>query len=126
MLQSAGSETASELYPDVAADGAVYGDPTGSYAAWLKAAENSSYVADATFFWDQPLGDSGYAAQLEAAASASASATASGSKSTSAGGVKTEHSGALSLIRQDATWARWIMYYTVFSLLIAGSLVESW
>lgn len=102
----------------------MYGDAAGTYAQWLKAAEGSAYVADASFFWDQPLADSGYAAQLVAAAAA-ASASASAPSGTAS--TKVQQSGALSMSRSaDATWARWILFYTVFALVVAGSLVESW
>jgi hypothetical protein len=63
---------ASELYPNVAAVGATYGDPTGKYAAFLKS-KDEEYVSEAYFFWDQPLSDSGLtssAAQPSAGAGA--------------------------------------------------------
>jgi hypothetical protein len=47
-----GSETASELYPNVAAVGATYGDVDGKYAVWLAAADDT-YVQQPYFFWDQ-------------------------------------------------------------------------
>lgn len=61
-----------ELYPPVAAVAAVYGDAGGKYSGFLAKAEGAAYVADACFFWSQPLSDSGYAAQL---ASGSATVT---------------------------------------------------
>lgn len=122
MLQPAGSETASELYPDIAAVGAVYGDPEGKYAQWLNAAENSTYVADASFLWDQPLGDSGYAASLEAAAAASASASVSATVSAPSGsstvGAKSQN-GAGRLTLQ-----RWVLFYGACSFVVAASVVE--
>jgi hypothetical protein len=55
-----GSELAytQELYPDVAAVGAVYGDPGGKYAAFLKS-KDGSYPAQPYFLWNQPFWDSG-------------------------------------------------------------------
>lgn len=43
-----------EIYPNVAAVAATYGDPKGKYVQFL----NSSgfpYAEDASFLWDQPL-----------------------------------------------------------------------
>lgn len=106
----------------------MYGDAAGTYTQWLNAAEGSAYVADATFFWDQPLADSGYAAQLvAAAAAAAASATASAPAPSGTASTKVQQSGALSMSRSaDAAWARGILFYIVFTLVVAGSLVESW
>ena len=111
ILQPAGSEDATELYPDVAAVGAIYGDPANKYAAWLNAAENATYVEDASFLWNQPLSDSGLAAGIEAAASASAAAAAAsasggasgsgsgaGASPTDKGGVGAKENGALGAV----------------------------
>jgi hypothetical protein len=49
---------AAELYPQVAAVAAHYGDPTGKYAKYLKD-NDPTYINQAYFFWDQPLSDSG-------------------------------------------------------------------
>lgn len=56
-----GADAADELYPNVAAVAATYGDPTGKYAAFLANADNQ-YPAQAYFLWDQPLSDSNLAA----------------------------------------------------------------
>jgi hypothetical protein len=61
LTTSAGSEAAAELYPNVAAVGAVYGDPSGKYAAFLKS-KDDAYVGEAYFLWNQPLSDSGLVA----------------------------------------------------------------
>ncbi|KAG8872918.1 hypothetical protein FRB97_007258 [Tulasnella sp. 331] len=53
-----GADLPSELYPDVAAVAAHFGDPTGKYAAWL-AEKDPLYPGEANFFWEQPLSDSG-------------------------------------------------------------------
>ena len=129
MLQPAGSETASELYPDVAAVGAIYGDPSGKYAAWLNTQENSTYVADATFFWDQPLGDSGFAAQLEAAAAASsasaaAAATATAPTGTQPTNAKQQNTAFGQRLGAEGALTRWLAFYGVCSFVMAASLVE--
>ncbi|OJT05906.1 hypothetical protein TRAPUB_3256 [Trametes pubescens] len=59
LTQGAGTETASELYPDVVAVGAAYGDAGGKYAAWMLANAKKAYPEDAQFFWNQPFSDSG-------------------------------------------------------------------
>ena len=53
------NETANELFPSVGAGAAVYGDPQGTYAAFLSSSEQS-YPSEPWFFWDQPLSDSGW------------------------------------------------------------------
>lgn len=58
LTTSPNNELASELYPNIAAVGSVYGDPDGKYAAYLKAKDNQ-YVAQAYFLWNQPFSDSG-------------------------------------------------------------------
>jgi hypothetical protein len=47
-----------ELYPNVAAIAAIYGDPDGKYAQWL-AGRDQSYPGQPYFLWDQPLSNSG-------------------------------------------------------------------
>jgi len=72
-----GDELASELYPNIAAVGAQYGDPTGKYAAFLAKAANQ-YPAQPYFLWDQPFSDSNLAAATPTAGgplSTSSSAT---------------------------------------------------
>ena len=61
MTISPGDETADELYPEIAAVAAKYGDPDGKYAAFLANADNQ-YPAEPYFLWDQPLSDSNLAA----------------------------------------------------------------
>lgn len=55
------NETASELFPVVAAVAAHYGDPDGKYANWLNVKTNGEYIRDASYLWTQPLSDSGRA-----------------------------------------------------------------
>jgi hypothetical protein len=64
MTTSAGSEAAAELYPDVAAIGATYGDSSGKYAAFLKS-KDGGYVSEAYYLWNQPLSDSGLVANSQ-------------------------------------------------------------
>ena len=59
MNTSPGREAAAELYPNVAAVGAIYGDPSGTYAGFL-ARVDEPYPADPFFLWNQPLSDSGW------------------------------------------------------------------
>ena len=54
-----GKEAADELYPNVAAVGAIYGDPNGKYAGFLTHAEEA-YPAEPYFLWNQPLSDNGW------------------------------------------------------------------
>jgi hypothetical protein len=56
-----GDELANELYPNIAAVGATYSDPNGTYAAFLANADNT-YPAQPYYFWDQPFSDSNLAA----------------------------------------------------------------
>jgi hypothetical protein len=56
-----GDELANELYPNIAAVAANYGDPNGKYAAFLASADNT-YPAQPYFLWDQPFTDSNLAA----------------------------------------------------------------
>lgn len=70
-----------ELYPDIAAVASEYGDPDHTYTKYLASKENSQYVTDANFFWNQPLYDSGYASSLVKSSTASgASRTSKDSK----------------------------------------------
>ncbi|KAG9100111.1 hypothetical protein FRC06_004513 [Ceratobasidium sp. 370] len=71
-----------ELYPNVAAVGAIYGDPDGKYAKWL-AGRDPSYPGQPYFLWDQPLSNSG----LSGAPNVSASGTASGAGPVKTGGA---------------------------------------
>ena len=122
MQQPAGDETASEPYPDVAAVAAIYGDPGNKYANWLSSAENSTYVSDASFFWDQPLSDNGFAASL----TASPSATGAGAANTGTSTVGTKQNGAVGMRvwLSGAEWTRWLLFYGASSFVLAASLVE--
>ncbi|KAF9781242.1 chondroitin AC/alginate lyase [Thelephora terrestris] len=57
-----GKEVASELYPIVAAVGAIYGDPNGTYTSFL-ARFDEAYPAEPHFLWNQPLNDKGWASR---------------------------------------------------------------
>lgn len=56
-----GDEPAAELYMEVATIAAVYGDPNGTYAAFMKNAE-VQYPSEPYFLWTQPLSDGGWVA----------------------------------------------------------------
>ncbi|KAI0634347.1 chondroitin AC/alginate lyase [Trametes polyzona] len=55
----AGKETASELWPNVVAVGAIYGDPEGKYAKFMLENAKRTYPQDPQFLWNQPFSDSG-------------------------------------------------------------------
>ena len=74
----AGTETASELWPNVVAVGAVYGDAAGAYAKWMLDHAGKFYPADAQFLWNQPFSDSGLVAANESASGSAAIADAAG------------------------------------------------
>ncbi|KAG8908781.1 hypothetical protein FRB99_003019 [Tulasnella sp. 403] len=57
-------EGPSELYPNVAAVAAHFGDPDNKYASWL-AQKDKTYPGEAWFFWNQPLSDSGISVALD-------------------------------------------------------------
>lgn len=48
-----------ELYPNIGAIAAIYGDPEGKYVAFLKTVY-MSFAIEPWFYWNQPLGDGGY------------------------------------------------------------------
>jgi len=54
-----GNDNPTELYPNVAAVGAIYGDPTGNYTSFL-ARVDAAYPAEPYFLWNQPLSDNGW------------------------------------------------------------------
>ena len=54
-----GNEAASELYPNVAAVGAIYGDTNGNYTNFLSKVDEA-YPAEPYFLWNQPLTDGGW------------------------------------------------------------------
>jgi len=86
-----GQDTADELYPDIAAIAATYGDPDGKYAAFLANGDNQ-YPAQPYFLWDQPLSDSNLAA---------ATPTAGGPLPSSSSSSK--QSGALAMFPASST-----------------------
>ncbi|CAE6464225.1 unnamed protein product [Rhizoctonia solani] len=47
-----------ELYPNVAAVAAIYGDADGKYSKWL-ASRDASFPGQPYFLWDQPLSNAG-------------------------------------------------------------------
>ncbi|KAI8989056.1 chondroitin AC/alginate lyase [Trametes punicea] len=93
MAQPAGDETASELWPDVVAVGAAYGDARGTYAQFMLDNAGPSYPADAQFFWNQPFSDSGL---VKVSADQGAGSSGSGSTAKSKTGATGAESGAAS------------------------------
>jgi hypothetical protein len=89
-----------EIYPNVAAVAATYGDPQGKYAKFLNAS-GFPYADDASFLWDQPL----------AGGTLSANSNASPDDSQS-------HSGSSS--SSAITVNRTVMW------LLSGSLIGGW
>lgn len=58
-----------ELYPNVAAVAAIYGDPDGKYSQWL-AGRDTSFPGQPYFLWDQPLSNAGLTGAPTATSSA--------------------------------------------------------
>ncbi|KAJ6453561.1 chondroitin AC/alginate lyase [Mycena sanguinolenta] len=61
-----------EIYPNVAAVAATYGDPQGKYVKFL-AASGFPYAGDASFLWDQPLAASSVSASSNSTSAAGSS-----------------------------------------------------
>lgn len=112
MTIPSGDEGPTELYPLVAAVASQYGDPNGTYVGFLSKAESSTYVSDASFFWDQPLSDHGFAASLT---SSSAVPTPTGSSSS-----KSSHNAAKG---KHGTHA-WAMLYGACTVVMAVSFID--
>lgn len=83
-----GDEPAGELYYLVATIGAIYGDPAGKYAAFLKNAE-VTYPSEPYFLWTQPLSDSGWVASNLPATNSNSN----GSSGNGSGSGSTNHTG---------------------------------
>ncbi|KAL0945911.1 hypothetical protein HGRIS_012194 [Hohenbuehelia grisea] len=90
---------AAELYPNVAAVAAEYGDDSGKYANYLKEKE-PEYPAEAWFLWNQPLSDSGLSASASLTGGSSAPTASSPSvKNADSNGAPAARSiGALTLL----------------------------
>lgn len=116
------SETAyaAELYPNIAAVAAKYGDPDGKYAAFLAKAEGNAYVEDANFYWNQPFSDSGFDV-AGATASNSGTATSSAASGKSTVGTKQENF-ALSI--GFVPWRAWGMLYGGCAVVMVTSFAE--
>ncbi|KAJ6625224.1 alginate lyase-domain-containing protein [Mycena sp. CBHHK59/15] len=67
-----------EIYPNVAAVAAVYGDPSQMYVKFLKSS-GFPYADDASFLWDQPLAGGVAAASLSPNSSGGAASSSSSS-----------------------------------------------
>jgi hypothetical protein len=80
---SASQETTytTELYPSIAAVASIYGDPQGTYAAFL--GKGSAYALEAYFLWNQPLaGGEAESAALTASPGPSSTKTGKNAKAT--------------------------------------------
>ncbi|KAI0088285.1 alginate lyase-domain-containing protein [Irpex rosettiformis] len=124
MDQQAGSEDPTELYPDVAAVAAVYGDKDGKYVQWLKEKDGSGFVSDASFLWDQPVGDAGFAALLVKNSSVSTSGSASGSASASKPGASGMSEAQTSGVSVEGSWRVRGMLYAACGVVMAVSFLE--
>lgn len=59
MTQNPGKDTTSELYPNIAAVAAIYGDSHGRYLTFLSDIE-PTYPSKPYFLWNQPFSDNGW------------------------------------------------------------------
>ncbi|VDC03199.1 unnamed protein product [Peniophora sp. CBMAI 1063] len=82
IAQNAGEEPLGEIHPYVAFVASTYGDPDGRYAKFLES-QNAQYPEEPYFFWNQPLGDSGFS-QTHAIPTPSQSANSSSASKTPA------------------------------------------
>ncbi|CAE6450933.1 unnamed protein product [Rhizoctonia solani] len=71
-----------ELYPNVAAVAAIYGDPEGNYSKWL-ASRDASFPGQPYFLWDQPLSNAGLIGAPASSANSSTPNTTGGSSGSS-------------------------------------------
>jgi hypothetical protein len=96
MTVPAGSEDPTELYPNIGAGAAVYGDHDpasgASYSSFLVGAQ-PNYPADPWFFWDQPLSDSGWVRTHAGGPGAATPGTSGTGNSTSSGTSNSTTSG---------------------------------
>jgi hypothetical protein len=108
------SEAPGELYPSIGDVASIYGDPNGTYAAFLKD-KLPTYAEGAWFLWDWEMGDgglmasrtqAGYAAVSGAAEAAQASA--SGTSASDAGRVVGKGVGVVVAVVVAAVgWGLW-------------------
>ncbi|KAJ7734765.1 chondroitin AC/alginate lyase [Mycena maculata] len=73
-----------EIYPNIAAIASTYGDPNGTYVAFLKAGF-PEYAWDADFLWDQPLAGDGVVTTSNSTGSGSGSGSGKSAASTHRG-----------------------------------------
>jgi len=84
-----------ELYPSVAAVGAIYGDTDQKYSTFLaNGVPGSNYAEEAYFLWDQPL--AGGEKESQIIASKGTSTSSSSSSNPSGGSKKAKDNGAVS------------------------------
>ncbi|KAJ7218239.1 alginate lyase-domain-containing protein [Mycena haematopus] len=94
-----------EIYPNVAAVAATYGDPQGKYVQFLSAS-GFPYADDASFLWDQPLAGPGVSSN-----------STSTSNSNSTAGTSSVTGSSSSFTISSANW-------TVFFLVPVSLLME--
>lgn len=122
MTMPAGSEDATELYPPVMAVASTYSDPENKYRDFLVKASGSGYVSDASFFWNQPLSDNGFAASLS-----QNSTSGSGSGGTSqSGGKQSQSSAAIPNLGDLRSWRAWGLLYGACGMVMVASFAEFW
>ncbi|KAI0342368.1 chondroitin AC/alginate lyase [Trametopsis cervina] len=117
MTLPAGSEDPTELYPDIAAVASQYGDPNNKYRDFLVNATQSGYVADASFFWDQPFSDNGFAAALT---KNDTIVSSGGGSSPSTGGTQGKSTSGV----DPRSWRAWGMLYSACGIVMVASLFE--
>lgn len=81
-----------ELYPNVAAVAAVYGDPDGKYSQWL-AGRDTSFPGQPYFLWDQPLSNAGLTGAPTGTSSAAGSGPTSSNTKKNAATASSVHVG---------------------------------
>jgi hypothetical protein len=124
MTMPAGSEDATELYPPVMAVASTYGDSENKYRDFLVKGSGSGYVSDASFFWNQPMSDNGFAASLSQN-STSGSPSGSGSSNQSKGG-QNQSSAVVSHFGDLRSWRTWGLLYGACGLVMVASFADFW
>ena len=86
-----GKDAPAELYPNVAAVAAIYGDTSGKYVNFLSGVDEA-YPAEPYFLWNQPLSDNGWVAlnpNFGGNTGSTTSTNGNGGNGTSSGGSTT-------------------------------------
>ncbi|KAI1792432.1 chondroitin AC/alginate lyase [Ganoderma leucocontextum] len=99
LTKDPGQEAASEVWQPVVAVGAVYGDPAGRLAAFMREHAGTAYPTDAQFLWNQPFSDSGLvAANATGASGDNVGAAGQPGDKNGAGVVRAGSLGALGMV----------------------------